>query len=109
MTQARAHRRLENVESSEYNDVLSILLYEGLNVKVRWFWKVAPLAKPKDIGPRALFRVLWCSAGAAFILLIEHVGGTTPQWKPLVALVLAVTGLGAVVDALWLLAGKRLP
>jgi hypothetical protein len=87
----------------------SISLYGGLNVKVRWLWKVAPLTKPKDIGPRALFRFLWCSVGAAFVLLIEHVGGPTPQWKPLVALVLAITGIGAAVDALWLLAGKRLP
>ena len=65
-----------------------------------WLWRAAPLERPRDIGPRALFRLLWCALGGAVAVLLY--GGPiahAPGAGLLAVLVLLIAAAGALVDA----------
>jgi pimeloyl-ACP methyl ester carboxylesterase len=71
---------------------------------VRSLWKAVPLEKRKDIWSRALFRLLWCSAGGAVaILVINRAPERTSSVREVAVLVCVIAGMGVLVDALRLL------
>ena len=77
-------------------------------MRLRSLWKAVPLEQVKDIWPRAIFRLLWCSVGGAITLFVfNRVHEPIPFVRQVAVLVCVIAGIGVLADAFRLLLRGR--